>query len=125
MGSCWELLEGAGSKMPGRWAAGRLPAAGQRVLPAWRLLLCSLQVLGSGLEEGESCAAKPYVLSSECWETLRAWRGKKGKEPGGIGNLEDSLGGSRYHRPRWEECVYAAGLLLDTDSAGFGHPKGC
>ena len=88
------------------------------------MLLCSPGLQGSDLEEGESCAAKPYVHSSERWETLRAWEGKRGKELGGIGNLKGSLGGGRYHGPGWEECVYAAGLLLDTDSADFGHPEG-
>lgn len=40
--------------------------------------------------------------------------GKKGKGLGGIGNLKGSLGGAR--EPVWEECIYAAGLLLDMDS---------
>lgn len=44
---------------------------------------------------------------------------------GGTGNLKGSLGGSRCNRPGWEERVDAAELLLDMDSADFGHPEGC
>lgn len=49
--------------------------------------------------------------------------GKKGKESGETEHLKSSLGGGRCRGPGWQECVYAAGLLLDMESADFGHPK--
>lgn len=99
---------------------GRLLATGQQVLPVWKLLCFSLWVLSNRLEKEQSCTEKPYIHSSQHWKQS-VGEGKKGKELGGIGNLKGSLGGAREQV--WEECIYAAGLLLDMDSVQS--PKGC
>lgn len=69
--------------------------------------------------------AKPCFTAASAGKHSKHRERKKGNEMGGIGNLKGSLGGSRYNRPGWEECVDAAELLLDMDSADFGHPEGC
>jgi len=129
MGFCWELPEGAGSKRAEKhWQTGCGQAAGRRAASAACVEVAALLALGPQQQVrggGELCCKAVWSQQQALGNTQSIVGGEKGKEPGGTGNLKGSLGGSRCHRLGWEECVYAAGLLPDTDSADFGYPKGC
>lgn len=74
-----------------------------------------LLTLGPQQQVGEGAELHRKAIRSQ-QQALgnRVGGGKKGKELGGIGNLKGSLGGAR--EAVWEECICAAGLLLDVDS---------
>lgn len=105
MGSCWELLKGVSSKcvekhhqMDCGQAAGHCARHFGSSATGWR----------------RSRAAQKSHMFTAASAGKQCGRGKEGKELGGIGNLKGSLGAAR--EPVWEECIYAAGLLLDMDS---------
>lgn len=79
----------------------------------WNLLCFPCGTSATGWRRSRA-AQKSHTFTAASTGKQRVGGGKKGKELEGIGNLKGSLGGAR--EAVWEECICAAGLLLDVDS---------
>lgn len=84
----------------------------------WNLLCFPCGSSATGWRRSRA-AQKSHTFTAASTGKQRVGGGKKGKEREGIGNLQGSLGGAR--EAVWEECICAAGLLLDVDSVTESH----